>query len=615
MEQAFVVIEPDDEIPTIFKEPDTVSDMVVELVADNMFFTDPDSEKNRDAPNGWKHGEFRPTATSRGDPGWLQVKFIGPPKEFEVLPVPEVEFVQACARAEIRAGASSTDGAPAILADYLIALALLESDLTNFGNRLSGTSAIGPFQITQEEWAEFLAANPESGYAPFQLYQALAQVAAAQYLTQRDWEALEAEAKAANIVEAEQRYVPSFLLLFQSRLIGIKAAFAINQIHATGEAQTLVSEALEPFFPDPDERAALIKRRGRFLKPQLTGDNTTVDGFIEKTSADLAIAFKSAFSKLKQHFPEFAIPPMPAGTPWMEIARQEQAFWADPNVSETTQAGKDKVKQYFSATEFHPDTVEPWCGAFVAWCLKQANAPLVKQAATAASWKMWGTMELRKGGLTDPTVVKLLPGAVVVLHPAGDTGTTGHVCFGHQFLPAGPLNAHSKITCTGGNQRDTVRTDDFKMSRIAAIRVMAPVEMPSGDDVLILARTIFGEARGEPEDGQEAVAEVVLNRSKSGRYPSSVTEVCLQPSQFSCWNASDPNRKRIIGLMPNAGDERFEKCLAIAAAALAGQHRQLSAKVLHYHATSISSPSWVRDSPQRVMERKIGHHLFYSGIR
>lgn len=609
MEQAFVVIQPDNTAtPTILAESRVGADFVVGLVKGNLIYFEVDSVKNRDAPEGWKHVEFRPTPSAKGDPGWLEDKYIGPAHQFEVPAIAEEELVQACGRAELKASAGTSDGAPAILADYLIGLAWIESELTKFGNRLSGTSAVGPFQITQEEWAEFLSANPRSGYGAFQRFQALAQVTCAQFLTQRDWEALEAEAVNAGIVEPEQSFIPSFLLLFQARLVGAKAAFAIDRIHAAGEAQTPIAEALKPFYPQAAELDALISQRRRFLRPGQAGGDTTVDEFVEKTSNVLSEAFKIAFSKLKQHFPEFAIPPASGGTPWLDIAKGEESFWAQASVSETTQAGKDRIHLYFGATEYHPPTVEPWCGAFVAWCLSQAGAPLVEQAATAKSWKTWGTVELRKGGLTDPKVQAALEGAVVVLHPGNGTGTTGHACFALRRMPNS-----QKLTCLGGNQTDTVRSDPFDLSRVASIRALTQVDMPTGDEQLILARTIYGEARSEREMGRQAVAEVILNRKASPRYPDSIIAVCLQPFQFSCWNANDPNRAKIIHLQPGANAD-FDECLSVAGEALAGTINHLTDAVLHYHSTSIGSPSWVRKSPHAFMERKIGRHLFYRGI-
>ncbi|EHS48894.1 cell wall hydrolase SleB [Rhizobium sp. PDO1-076] len=612
MEQVYVVVASGQKRRArLYQEPSTDSALVNVLSIDDTIYLDLSSDQNVSAPKGWRHVTYRPTPGAVGNSGWIEIGHVGPLKTLDVPPVDEDVFVKHCARTEIQAHASETDGAPAILADYLIALAWIESELTKFGNRLPGTSAIGPFQITEEEWADFVAANPAAGYGPFQRFNPLSQVTAAQFLTQRDWEALEAEAVAADIAEPEQSFIPSFLLLLQARLVGAKAAFAIDRMHVEGNAQTPVADALAPFYPAPGDREALISRRRRFLQQGLAGHATTVDEFVEKTAAVLNEAFQVGFSKLKQHFPEFAIPPVSAvagGMPWVAIAQTEETFWARADVSETTPAGKTRVKDYFNATSYRPPTVEPWCGAFVAWCLSQAGASVVEQAATAKSWKTWGSVELRKGGLTDPKVQAALEGAVVVLHPGKDTGTTGHVCFA-----LSRMESSRKLTCIGGNQGDTVRTEAFDLSRVASIRALTPVDMPTGDEQLILARTIYGEARSESEMGREAVAEVILNRKASPRYPDSIIAVCLQHRQFSCWNARDPNRAKIIHLQPGA-DRDFDECLVVAGEALAGKINHLTDAVLHYHSTSIGSPDWVRKSPRAFMERKIGRHLFYRGI-
>lgn len=152
----------------------------------------------------------------------------------------------------------------------------------------------------------------------------------------------------------------------------------------------------------------------------------------------------------------------------------------------------------------------------------------------------------------------------------------------------------------------------------SAPAVVQPANAPAAagnaaTDMLTLARTIYGEAAGEPWMGKEAVAHVVLNRSRSGRYPASVTEVCLQPKQFSCWNANDPNFPKIRNLQPGA-DTVFDNCCEIAGKALHGLLNDPTGGALHYHADYIDKPSWVVRSPSAKLTAMIGHHLFYTGI-
>lgn len=52
---------------------------------------------------------------------------------------------------------------------------------------------------------------------------------------------------------------------------------------------------------------------------------------------------------------------------------------------------------------------------------------------------------------------------------------------------------------------------------------------------LIAARTLEGEAGNQLEATQRAVAHVMVNRLKSGRWGSDLTSVCLWYRQFSCW--------------------------------------------------------------------------------
>ena len=57
--------------------------------------------------------------------------------------------------------------------------------------------------------------------------------------------------------------------------------------------------------------------------------------------------------------------------------------------------------------------------------------------------------------------------------------------------------------------------------------------MLSAEDLELLARIVYLEARGEPYEGQVAVAEVVLNRVLSERFPDTVAEVLYQTGQFT----------------------------------------------------------------------------------
>lgn len=125
----------------------------------------------------------------------------------------------------------------------------------------------------------------------------------------------------------------------------------------------------------------------------------------------------------------------------------------------------------------------------------------------------------------------------------------------------------------------------------------------------VLARTLWGEARGEGQIGMEAVACVILNRAaKPGWWGRSVAEVCLKPWQFSCWNADDPNRAKLLTV--DASDPAFRLALEVAGRALAGSLADCTAQATHYHARHVL-PGWAKGRAPSAM---IGRHAFYNDI-
>src|SRR5262245_30553503 len=63
----------------------------------------------------------------------------------------------------------------------------------------------------------------------------------------------------------------------------------------------------------------------------------------------------------------------------------------------------------------------------------------------------------------------------------------------------------------------------------------------------LMVRTVLGEAAGEDDEGQAAVAAVIRNRLNSGRYGKSVEDVVLAKNQFEPWN-TDSGRARMLGV-------------------------------------------------------------------
>lgn len=130
--------------------------------------------------------------------------------------------------------------------------------------------------------------------------------------------------------------------------------------------------------------------------------------------------------------------------------------------------------------------------------------------------------------------------------------------------------------------------------------VVAHSDTNTGDpETECLAGAVYFESKGEPLEGQLAVAEVILNRAGSGRYPSSICGVVKQKSQFSFVRGGR------IPAIPKSTDA-WRKAVAIAHIAKKDLADSSVGKAMFFHARYVS-PGWKRLT--RVTS--IGNHIFY----
>jgi hypothetical protein len=133
----------------------------------------------------------------------------------------------------------------------------------------------------------------------------------------------------------------------------------------------------------------------------------------------------------------------------------------------------------------------------------------------------------------------------------------------------------------------------------------------------ILARTMYGEARGEGAAGMAAVGHVVFNRVDARSWwGRDVVGVCHKPWQFSCWNANDPNRARLLAV--GGADPTFRSACDIAAALTqaqaAGQRSRddPTGGATHYYAPRVvARPRWAADLQPCA---RIGGHDFFRDV-
>ncbi len=147
------------------------------------------------------------------------------------------------------------------------------------------------------------------------------------------------------------------------------------------------------------------------------------------------------------------------------------------------------------------------------------------------------------------------------------------------------------------SQTTTRRAPDTSDSLAARVALNDDLQIQDREEEC-LASAIYFEARSESLDGQLAVAQVILNRARSGRFPASICGVVLQPSQFSFV------RGNAFPSVAKASRD-WREAVAVARIARAGEWQSLAPKALYFHAARVS-PSW---RLSRVAA--IGNHIFY----
>jgi N-acetylmuramoyl-L-alanine amidase len=127
------------------------------------------------------------------------------------------------------------------------------------------------------------------------------------------------------------------------------------------------------------------------------------------------------------------------------------------------------------------------------------------------------------------------------------------------------------------------------------------VNIPQGfsdNDIRLMANAVYGESRGEPYEGQVAIAAVILNRIKSPEFPNTVSGVIFEPLAFSAvsdgqiWLEPDETAKRAVLDAINGWDPT-------------------GGKVYYFNPAKAYAPwMWERYGKQRGQAVQIGKHIF-----
>ena len=126
----------------------------------------------------------------------------------------------------------------------------------------------------------------------------------------------------------------------------------------------------------------------------------------------------------------------------------------------------------------------------------------------------------------------------------------------------------------------------------------------------VLARTLYMEARGEGVVGMKMVMTVIWNRA--GGKAENLSDVCLKPKQFSCWNNisnKSPSTYKIEfpkGATSSGSDkDSWEICTRLAQMAFNGTFKPVNEHWNAYYNPDKANPSW---ASQLMNPKTIGHH-------
>lgn len=134
---------------------------------------------------------------------------------------------------------------------------------------------------------------------------------------------------------------------------------------------------------------------------------------------------------------------------------------------------------------------------------------------------------------------------------------------------------------------------------------LTPEQQLNQRELGCLARGIYYEARGETQRGQVAVAEVIMNRTRSTAYPNTICGVVYQGSHRSTGCQFTFTCDGSLNQRPRG--RAWERAQRTAAAVMLGYHRPMTGGATHYHTTGVN-PVW---NSGLVETTRIGVHIFY----
>ena len=193
-----------------------------------------------------------------------------------------------------------------------------------------------------------------------------------------------------------------------------------------------------------------------------------------------------------------------------------------------------------------------------------------------------------------------LGGAAVLPMATGfafESGTPGLEQDDGELVAAAGLDADTVEPFSPGEIAEPVIELDEEATPAAEAEQRAAVDETVDEDLICLAKTVRHEAGNQSRQGQLAVAQVVMNRVNSPRFPNSICDVIMQRGQFFNVHAYNPSRTT----------PQWQSAMEVAIDARNGVSAPVVGDAVFFHARYVS-PAFFRSRP-RVAQ--IEDHIFY----
>jgi len=182
-------------------------------------------------------------------------------------------------------------------------------------------------------------------------------------------------------------------------------------------------------------------------------------------------------------------------------------------------------------------------------------------------------------------------------------------------LAAGSMMATGTIGPASAFSRPALSTADIAQYQATPQHKEDPPKV--NKDQMILALTMWAEARNQGLKGMRAVGHVIKNRAEADKpklFGQGIKGVALKDRQFSFWNDNEPEEitDQVKDLDPATPDGKtWEEAYNLAGKILKGKDHDPTKGATYYHTTAVN-PNW---SNSMEPTTQIADHIFYKPVQ